>query len=151
MHEQKSSTKIFRYKKTYLNVLAVVICFIGFFLFIGLFIHTFRYLGRFEPLLHLLILVFMGVYLLVIKVSIAPPAYIKLGYKQLSVKRSLLGKWNEVNLSNIVKTELTDDQEFLVVYTSQKDLPEVKLKLSNLTDSESAELKKLLGGRQSNI
>ncbi len=144
MANEQFPEKTYRYKKTYMNIMAVVICVIGFFLFIGLFIYTFRYLGRFEPLLHFSTLAVMVIYALVVRFALFPPLYIRLDSDRLLVRKSFFGGWKVIDLSKIVKAVLSDDKELLILTTRQDDLPQVEIKLINLTENESEELKTLL-------
>lgn len=144
MINEQLPVKSYRYKKTYINIMIAVICVIGFFLFIGLFIYTFRYLGRFEPLLHFSTLAVMVIYTLVVRFALFPPVYIWLDSDRLLVRRSFFGGWKVIDPSRITKAVISDDRELLILTTRQDDLPQVEIKLINLTENESEELKVLL-------
>lgn len=101
----------------------------------GYFIFSLLVSAAFIPLLHipmLLIMLLLAILAYYVKV---PPPYVKIDDGKVKVRRTLIGGWSTIDLTNLETAAVRGNSLFLVSLTSKPIEIEIKL---NLISSEDA-------------
>lgn len=142
MFNALQTDKTYKFRRTYLHNLAMVIGTIAIIYFSTMLYITIKMAGGFIPTVHLLIIAMIVIMVLIVSYSISPATYVRILNGEIKVRQKYLGGWKSLNLGELETVQNRNETIYLLSAENLNKKLEINLESLNIKDAE--ELQNLL-------